>query len=150
MCIGKDNIFHIVDVVQWKSAIVFSVLVGLEIFSNLRIIMRFMKNLNAAYAVKLAISSLLILTGSIANAVTDYNRTITSIGSQGLNVYVTISPQSSTGCRYGVLYIRNIGAATGRSMYAAVLSGYASNKLLARVDYVVESDGSCTVSLVQI
>lgn len=85
-----------------------------------------------------------------AMAVTDVDRTITKVGAQNNVAYVTVTPATSTSCLYGVLYIADTSTASGKALYATLLTARSSDKPLTRVDYAVQGDGTCNISLLEI
>lgn len=98
---------------------------------------------------KAACVATLLTASAGAFAVTDLTRTILTFGAQGNNSYITVSPATSTTCLYSVLYMPTSDTASGKAMYAAALAGYMNGKVLARVDYTVQANGTCLVTLVQ-
>ena len=91
------------------------------------------------------------MAGSVfgATAATLSNQTITKVGSQGTIAYMYLATAPSPSCLYSALYLRALDTAAGKSLYANLLAGYGASKTLARVDYIVEGDGTCTVNLLE-
>ncbi len=79
-------------------------------------------------------------------AVTDTNRTITSVGVQGGGGYVVVSPATSTTCLYNVLYF-DANTIGGRLIYGVLLAAYSTGMPLKRIDYAVDGTTRCTISL---
>lgn len=98
---------------------------------------------------KAACVATLLTASAGAFAVSDFTRTILTFGAQSTLSFMTVSPATSTTCLYGVLYFPTSDTAAGKAMYAAALAGYMNGKVLARVDYTVQGNGTCLVSLVQ-
>ena len=82
-----------------------------------------------------------------AEAATIYNTSVTSAGVQGSGAYFSINSTLSPGCLYSILYITDLNV-NGKFLYANVLSAYSIGRQLIRVDYTVQSDGTCIVSLI--
>lgn len=98
---------------------------------------------------KAACVATLLTASAGAFAVTDLTRTIVTFGAQGTNSFITISPVNSTTCLYSVLYMPASDTAGGKAMYAAALAGYMNGKVLARLDYTVQGNGTCLITLLQ-
>jgi len=84
---------------------------------------------------------------TFAQAYTDLNKSITSIGVQYNNAYITVSPQTSRNCLFNVLYIPGLDKASGKSLYAIALSAYASGIQIQRIDYDIDASGACYITL---
>jgi hypothetical protein len=91
----------------------------------------------------------LITIASQAFAITDLNRRITNFGVQGNTSYIIVSPAPSGGCLYEVLYIKGLDTAAGKSLLVTLLAAFTTEKSISRVDYIKESNGTCTVNLIQ-
>jgi len=82
-----------------------------------------------------------------ASAVTDTNRTVTSVGVQGNQAYFTVSPALSGSCLYDIVYILDL-ANSGKFLYGNLISAYSAGLVLQRVDYTVLGNGTCQATLV--
>lgn len=99
---------------------------------------------------KLTLFVLCLLASFSANAATDYNRAITSIGAQNTIAYINLTPAPSTTCLYNLVYISDTSTSSGKALYATLLTAYAQGKPLQRVDYAVQPSGQCWISLIQV
>lgn len=97
----------------------------------------------------LAVMSLALPAVSMAATVTDTNRTISKIGAQGNVAYIYVTPATTTTCLYGVLYIADTSTSSGKALYATLLSAQSQDKPLTRIDYAVQGDGTCNISLLE-
>lgn len=95
------------------------------------------------------LKALPLILPAISMAATDADRTITKTGAQGDVAYVYVSPAPSTSCLYGVLYIATTSTSSGKAMYATLLSAQSAGKPLTRVDYTVQGDGTCNITLIE-
>ena len=95
-----------------------------------------------------------LLTSLAAHATTDLDRTVASIGVQGQTAYVSLSPAPSAACLYGLVYITDISTASGKALYATLLTSYTMGKSLGRIDYSQNVSGApatqCVISLIQL
>jgi hypothetical protein len=91
---------------------------------------------------------LLAMTPAPVGATSEYNKAISHVGAQGTNGYVIFAAPPTAGCNWGNVYL-NITTDSGRAYYALLLSAYASNRPISRIDYTRAADGTCTVDLVE-
>jgi hypothetical protein len=91
------------------------------------------------------------MTFSAMAATDDYNKTIASAGVQAGGGYFKLVEPTSVNCLYGTIYITNLSADAGqRAMYATVLAAEAGSRKIVRVEYNVDSTGTCTATLVEV
>jgi hypothetical protein len=92
---------------------------------------------------------LLCVFAGMAGAVTDENKVLTKVGTQGNNVYISVEGGFSQTCLYNVAYIP---ATTnfGKFAFAALLTSKALNTPVSRIDYSVGQGGVCVITLVEI
>lgn len=99
---------------------------------------------------KIAVSllaGLLALTSAQAFAAEDANRTISSVGVQGLG-YVQFKEGVSQPCQFGTIYLPDLSQYNARGMLAVLLAAQ-SNGLQVTVTYDINGSGFCTASKVQ-
>lgn len=90
----------------------------------------------------------LCIPSAPALATIEYNKTIAHVGTQGNNGYVIFSVVPTAGCNFGGIYL-NLTTDGGKASYSLLLTAYASNRLISRIDYTKGPDGTCTVDLVE-
>lgn len=77
-------------------------------------------------------------------AADDYNRTITSVGTQGLS-YFQVKEGLSQPCTFGVVYLPDLSQYNARAMMAVLLSAQARGALI-NISYDMASSGYCTAT----
>ena len=102
-----------------------------------------------------AITLLVAFSASTVFAATDLNKTIVKIGTQSGLAYISLSPALTIGpsgtCLYNLVYVADLSTASGKAMYATLLSAYSQGKPLSRVDYSNAGAGTlCYVSLIEV
>ena len=103
---------------------------------------------------------LCFLASFSANAVTETNKTIVSMGVQDTasggasgvaQAYVILSPALATNCLYGIVYIKDVSTAGGTALLSMLQRAYSLSKPLSRVDYSQDSaGGQCFISLIEV
>ena len=92
--------------------------------------------------------------GSVsALSIVENNKTVTRIGVQGNVAYIAISPAIALtgGCLFDILYIPDTSIASGKALYATLLTAYSQGKPLSRVDYFNGGAGQqCFISLLEV
>lgn len=104
---------------------------------------------------KLITLAVSLLISFSANATSDLNRSITSIGVQGVMAYLVLNPApTNASCAYGLVYLNgssDLSTSSGKALYATLLSAYSQGKVLERVDYAPDATvGMCVISLIQV
>ena len=109
-------------------------------------------------------SALCFLASFSANAVTETNKTILSMGVQDTVVsgapglppavtqaYAILSPPPTGNCLYNVVYIRDLSTAGGTALLSMLQAAYTQSKPLSRIDYDRNSTtGVCSVNLIEL
>ncbi len=108
-----------------------------------------MKKLSAS------ITLLLMLFSGSAQAVTEYDQAVNSVG-VGLNLNPVLTGnfkpanKLSSDCPYGMIYF-DATSDIGKAMYSTLLMAKAGNKKLSRIDYFQPGEGLfCTLSYVEV
>jgi hypothetical protein len=96
---------------------------------------------------KILLALFIIKVSTFAQAHTDVNKTITSVGVQYNSAYITVSPQTSKNCLFNVLYIFGLDKASGKSLYNLALSSYVLGNQIKRIDYDIDASGACYITL---
>ena len=101
--------------------------------------------------IKTSVLALSLVAAGQAVAVTELNKSITSVGVQGTLSYISVSPPPS-GCLYNLIYIADISTASGRSLYATLMMAMSSGKNLYRVDFYPSPSqpARCDLNLIEI
>lgn len=86
---------------------------------------------------------------------TDTNKTLTRIGTQQGQAYITLSPQLTIGpqlfCLGDLIYIPDLSTAINKAYYATLLTAYSQGKPLSRIDYYnVGSGTQCFLTLIEV
>lgn len=93
---------------------------------------------------------LIAATAADASATTDLTKTVDKLGVQGANAYFSTVEGLSLSCEWGDVYITDITSDFGKTAYATLLTAKATGRKLSRIDYVQNSDTTCSLQLVEI
>jgi hypothetical protein len=86
---------------------------------------------------------------AISQTYTDYNRTLTSLGTQNGTGYIRVSPPTSIACLYDVIYIGELNSISAKSNYVIALAAYSSDKITKRIDFIKNNDSTCKLILIE-
>jgi len=91
-------------------------------------------------------------SSTLALAVSESNKTIIALGSQGNMAYVSLSPALTTSCPYNILYVADLNTAAGKATYATLLTAYTSGGALGRIDYYPNAaqGNRCDIYIVEV
>lgn len=99
------------------------------------------------------LSTLLAIVGLIgptaAFGATQANLTISALGSQLNNGYVSFVQVLSTPCSFNNVYV-DLLTEGGKARYAVLLSAKAARLPIVRIDYTKDVSGTCWLELVEI
>jgi hypothetical protein len=82
-----------------------------------------------------------------ATLTTDYNRTITVIGSQGGQGFLALNTPPSAGCSFDTIYI-DLGAPSGQFYMSIALTARIGH-LPTQIDYTKDAGGTCWVNILR-